>query len=320
MPVFTPNVPEERPKILDVSKDPSGEGVAAPTPPPLGNPSVAAPSPAPAAAVPAPVNEARIAAAARDRAIFFGLRTLLAAEQVTSLDLLESGSLHGDWVGPVVLRVLDDRGRPLGAIAADRLRLEGSRSARMVTLVLENGYERRAGAKVAFEGGPADESGRAGVRRIALPDCDPVPWIDSVPELFGAAERARDIDDGKHELAALRASLNELLRGEAASGWYRVQGIGGVQGRVLRDVALDRLDRDGRVERRYFADRMAILKEPLGLQLSLEGGCHMKGDQKSPFLDGRCRLFLPRANVSAWEKAGIPLLDRPDETPPAAAK
>jgi hypothetical protein len=190
----------------------------------------------------------------------------------------------------------------------------------MVTLVLENGYERRGGAKVAFEGGPIDESGRGGVRRIALPDCDPAPWIESVPELFGAAERARDIDDGRHDLGALRASLNDLLRGEASSGWYRVQGIGGVQGRVLRDVALDRLDRDGRIERRYFADRMAILREPLGLQLSLEGGCHVKGDQKSPFLDGRCRLFLPRANVAAWEKAEIPMPDRASEPPPAAVK
>ncbi len=309
MPAFTPRVPDARPKILDVSTDPREDPAAAtPTPTP------------PVPAVPPAAAELRSATDVRDRAIYFSLRTLLAAEQVTSLDLLESGELHGSFVGPVVLRVLDDRGRPLGAISAERLRLEGSRAARMVTLVLEEGYERRGGVKIAFEGGPPDESGRAGVRRIALPECDPKPWIESVPELFGSLERERDIDDARHDLGALRASLNDLLKGEAASGWYRVQGIGGVQGRVFRDVALDRLDKDGRVERRYFADRMAIYREPLGLQLSLEGGSHVKGDSKTPFLDGRCRIFLPRADVSRWEKAGIPGLEPLGETRPTAGK
>ncbi|MDZ4774444.1 MAG: hypothetical protein SGI72_15055 [Planctomycetota bacterium] len=291
----------------------------------------ALPSPSPAtsssAALPdaaTPITAGRtaneIAADARDRAIFFSLRMLLAAEQITSLDLLESGALHGDWVGPIVLRVLDDRGRPLGAIAADRMRLEGSRAARMITIVLENGYERRGGVKVAFEGSPVDATGRGGVRRIAIPECDPNPWIERVPELFVALERAELIDDGGRDLNALRSTLNELLKNEAESGWYRVQGIGGARGRVLRDVAIDRLDKDGHVERRYFADRMSIHREPLGLQLSLEGGSHVKRDQKTPFLDGRCRIFLPRANVAAWEKAQIPGLERSDETEPTPAK
>lgn len=263
---------------------------------------------------------AEIAAAARERALFFALRTLLAAEQITSLDLLESGALQKGAVGPVVLRVLDDRGRPLGAIAADRMRLEGSRAARMITIVLENGYERRGGVKVPFEGSPVDDSGRGGVRRIALPDCDPNPWFESVPELFAALEREEEIDDGRVDLSALRASMNELLANEAESGWYRVHGIGGVQGRVLRDVALDRLDKDGHVERRYFADRLSIQRGPLGLQLSLEGGSHVRNDHKTPFLDGRCRIFLPRANVAAWEKASIPGLEPSGETAPVPAK
>lgn len=319
MPSFQPRVSEgDRPKILDLSRDPLTESASAPIPgADLGadGRGLDPQSPSPPAPQASPSAER-----ARDHAIFLALRTLLAAEQVTSLDLLESGRLHGEWVGPVVLRVLDDRGRPLGALAADRLRLEGSRAARMVTLVLEQGYERRAGELIPFVGGPIDASGRGGVRRIALSECDPAPWIESVPELFGPLDRERDIDDGKHDLGRLRASLNQLLWNEAASGWYRVQGIGGVQGQVLRDVALDRLDKDGHVERRYFADRLAVLRERPGLQLLLEGGSQVRNDQRAPFLDGRCRIFLPRADAAAWERAGIPGLAPAAEPPDAGAK
>ncbi len=302
LPQFEPRVPEgDRPKILDVPADPLAEPAAAP----------AAPH-----AVPDP---ARAVDEARDRGIFLALRTLLAAEQVTSLDLLESGRLHEGFTGPVVLRILDDRGRPLGAIAANRLRLEGSRAARMITLVLEEGYERHGSERIPFEGGPVGADGRGGVRRIALSECDPVPWIERVPALFAPEDKLREIDDGKHDLGALRASLNQLLWREAASGRYRIQGIGGVQGRVLRDVALDRLDKDGRIECRYFADRLAVLRETSGIQLSLEGGSQVRGEQRAPFLDGRCRLFLPRADVAAWEQAGIPglepVVEPPTETP-----
>ncbi|MBL8857065.1 MAG: hypothetical protein JNL28_00990 [Planctomycetes bacterium] len=299
LPPFTPRTPAERPKILDVPIDPA------------------------LAAAAAGVERdatARSTSLERDRAVFSSLRMLLAAEQVTSLDLLESGQVHDDWVGPVVMRVLDDRGRPLGSIAAERMRLEASRAARMITIVLEQGYERRGNEKVAFEGGPVDSTGRGGVRRIALPDCDPLPWIEHVPELFKAVDLDRSIDDGRYDLGALRATLNQLLKAEAASGWYRVHGLGGVQGNVLRDVALDRLDKFGYVESRYFADRLSILRETSGVQLSLEGGSHVRRSQKAPFLDGRCRIFLPRADIAVWEKAGLPGLKPAVEAPVAPVK
>lgn len=267
-------------------------------------------SPTPTPDAPPPLDKVR----ERSRAIFHGLRGLLASEQVTSLDLLESGRLEAGFTGPVVLRVLDERGRPLGSISAERLRLEASRSARMVTIVLEQGYERRSGVKTPFDGGPADAEGRGGVRRIALPDCDPRAWIEGLPELFAPEDLDRSIDDGRVDLGRLRATLNQLLHGEANDVSYRVRGLGGVQGHVLRDVAVDVLDREGRIERRLYADRMTIVRERNGVQLSLEGGSQIRGDNKAPFLDGRYRIFLPRAKVDAWTRAGVPGLE-PDVAP-----
>jgi hypothetical protein len=268
--------------------------------------------------------------AVRSREIFLALRALLAAEQVVGLDLLESGHLQEGFTGPIVMRTLDDRGRPLGSLTAERLRLEASRAARMVTIVLEHGAERRDGVRVPFDGGPADAEGRGGQRRIVLADCDPKPWIEGLPELFPSSDRDPFVDDGRYELGRLRATLNTLLLsesgasresgtgGRASEGWYRLQGLGGVQGAVLRDVALDQLDRDGRIERRFFADRMVILREAKGLQILLEGGSQVRGDEKTPFLDGRYRIFLPRAATNAWEKAGLPgLAPAEPKIPPA---
>jgi hypothetical protein len=249
--------------------------------------------------------------AARSHAVFLALRSLFTIEQVVGFDLLESGNVHGGWTGPVVLRVLDDRGRPLGAISADRLRLEASRAARTVTIVLENGFERRAGVKSAFEGSPPDEDGRGGVRRVVLPDTDPKPWLDAVPELFRAEDRVEPIHDGSVDLVRLRSTLNQLLREDSPHGGYRVQGIGGVQVSVMRDVALDRIGSDGKIERRLFADRMAVLREEKGLMILLEGGSQVRGDRKTPFLDGRYRIFLPRASAEAWIEAGVPIPEPP---------
>ena len=180
--------------------------------------------------------------------MLLALRSLFTLEQVSGFDLLEAGRVQAGFTGPVVLRVLDARGRPLGTLSADRLRLEASRAARTLTIVLENGYERRFGAKTPFDGSPPDADGRAGVRRIVLPASDPKPWLDAVPELFREEDKTPPLDDGSHDVAKLRAALNQLLHAEALAGEYRVIGIGGVQGSVLRDVAIDLLDAEGRAE------------------------------------------------------------------------
>jgi hypothetical protein len=250
--------------------------------------------------------KAREDAARRDQEIGVSLKTLFELDQVTGLEMLESGTLVDGAIGPVVLRALDDGGRPVATLSARKLRLEGSRAARTVTIVLEDGFERRAGEKIPFEG-PATEEGRGGVKRIELPDIDPAPWIEQLPELFRAEDKAPlAADDGLWDLGTVRAALNLLLREDVSGGWWRLASYGGVQAGVLRDVQLDGLDAQGRLERKLFADRMQISAQERGVKIELQDGAQLRGDSKTPFLDGRYRIFLPRASVEAWTKAGIP--------------
>ncbi len=250
----------------------------------------------------------------RDHEIGVSLKTLFTLDQVTGFEILESGtlgagSLSEGAIGPVVLRALDDRGRPVATLAARRLRLEGSRAARTVTLVLEDGYERRAGEKLPFAG-PMTEEGRGGARRILLPDIDPAPWIESLPELFREEDKAPLADDGQWDLGPVRAALNLLLREDVSGGWWRLASFGGVQAGVLRDVQMDGLDAQGRLERKLFADRMQITAQEKGVKIELTDGAQLRGDAKTPFLDNKYRIFLPRASIEAWTKAGIPGLSQ----------
>jgi hypothetical protein len=111
----------------------------------------AAPATTAVAPPPRPRDPAQERAFQRDTEIARSLRALLVVEQVAGLELLEAGHLSGGAIGPVVFRTLDDRGVPLGALCAARLRLEASRSARTLVLVLEDGYERRGDARTPFE-------------------------------------------------------------------------------------------------------------------------------------------------------------------------
>jgi hypothetical protein len=162
----------------------------------------------------------------------------------------------------------------------------------------------------------ADPAARRGTKRIELPEVDPARWMESVPELFGPSLPAEALDDGSHDRTALRVALNVLLREDASGGWWRLSSLGGVQQDVLREVVLDGFDREGRGERRLFADRLTILEEAKGVQLLLERGAQVRGDEKLPFLDQRYRIFLPQASAEAWAKAGVPLVHA---RPPAAA-
>jgi len=249
-------------------------------------------------------------AARRDHEIHVSLKTLFTLDQVTGFDLLESGTLKDGATGPVVLRALDDRGRPVATLAADRMRFECSRAARTVTIVLEDGFERRGVEKTPFEGAMTAE-GRGGVKRIELPETNPAPWLEALPELFREEDKATIDDDGRWDLGAVRASLNLLLREDLSAGWWRLVALGGVRDGSLRDVQLDGLDAEGRLERKLFADRLEIVAQEKGVKLELRDGAQMRGDEKVPFLEGRYRIFLPRASVEAWKEAGIPGLSEP---------
>jgi hypothetical protein len=264
------------------------------------------------------------ARAARDHEIFLALRSLFTAEQVHLFDWMESGTLLDGATGPVVLRTLDENGRPTGSLCAARMRIEASRTARTLTLVLEDGYERRGTTKIPFErpgrepdgdsgdsGDAVDTANEVGVRRVVLPNVDPAPWIEALPELCGESAKTAADDDGHWNLITLRNELNLLLREDAVGGFWRVDGLGGVRGSVMTDVVLDELDEAGRLKRKVFADRLTVLREERGVQLLLESGAFVRGDQKLPFLDGRFRIFLTRADVMAWMARGVPGLSPP---------
>jgi len=222
---------------------------------------------------------------------------------------MELGNVQADHVGPVVLRILDANGRLLSVLAADRLRLECSRAGRSVTLVLEHGYERRNGEKLAFTGGAVDADGRGGVRTIVIPDCDPLPWLEGLPFLFRPEALQPVPHDGSISVESLRAALNVKLREDQLIGHWRVDGIGGVQRSVLYEVAFSQLDEKGNIVRTLVADKATFAPLSKGVEVLLEGGAQVKVDSTVPFLDGRYRLVLPRADAAAWRAARIPLLE-----------
>lgn len=272
-------------------------------------------APGPSVALEDPlVSAARKRLKKRSDKIFRELRALMVTEAVDSLDLLDAGTLGDGFIGPVVFRQLDLGGRPIGTLSADRLRLEGSRSGRTLTIVLEDGYERRDGNRFPFEGSQSGEE-RGGVRRIFLPRTDPSSWFDSMPELFGEGMQDSFNDDGRWEGFLVHRKLNELLARDASLGYYRVSALGGVLEGQLRGVELEQLDGDGRLMKRLLADRMTISLEPRGVLLLLQDGIQMQGARKFAFLDGRFRIFLPGSSQDDWTAAGLPGLVEAKDSP-----
>ena len=271
---------------------------------------VPAPDPEPEPPPPDPFAEAR-----RERAEEIGraLTNLFRVERIDSLIPLETGALGEGWVGPVVLRMIDVRGRPVGSLSADRLRLEGSRAGRSLTIVLEAGYERRDGRKVPFENTPPGAD-RGGERRIFIQQTDPAPWLERCPELFTPESLEPLADDGLWHVFLVHRRLNQLLEQNSELGYWRLSALGGIVGGVLRGVELENLDRSGRLVRRILADRLTISSEDRGMLLLLEDGIQLKGLQKDPFLDGRYRIFLPGAQPEKWLEAGLPGLVDPTES------
>ena len=258
-----------------------------------------------------PLESAPIDAATsrREQELARSLRTLLAVEAVEGLDLIDAGQLGEGWIGPVLFRLVDARGRLAGSLYGERLRLEGSRTGRSLTIVLEDGYESHRGVRVPFDQGADEPVGlrdRGGERRITLPRVDPMPWIDAMPELFGGAELGVGPDDGRWDVERVRRDLNALCAEDAAHGYPRFKEIAGVRDGVLRDVHIETLDADGRITRRLFADRVQLKSAWRGVEILCEDGVHVRGDKKAAFLDGRYRIFLPRADRERWERAGLP--------------
>ncbi|HEX6883285.1 MAG TPA: hypothetical protein VF530_07875 [Planctomycetota bacterium] len=266
---------------------------------------------------PTPEEEAALAAeaAARARAEELGrqLAVLMRLEGLRGLDLLEAGTLQPGppaALGPVVFRCLDERGALTGSLAAARLRLEASAAAHTLTIVLEDGFESRGGAREPFAGGE---------RRITLRDVDPGPWRAECPELFAAEEPVAGGDEGRWPLFEVRRELNRLLALDTRHGWYRLHSLGGVRGRALLDVIVEELDAGGKLQRRFFADRLWLVLEDASLVLELEDGAIVRGAEKTPFRDGRHRLVLPGVALEPWRAAVLPGFSEPPPPPPGKA-
>jgi hypothetical protein len=233
------------------------------------------------------------------------LRGLLIAEGIRNIDFLEVGRLLSAdgraGTGPVVGRLLDDRGRMVGMIQANRMRLEPSRSGRTITIVLEDGYESRQGVRQSFENGE---------RRLFLGAVNPEPWIEALPDLMDDASLAPVIDDGLWSVATVRTRMARLLAQSTNAGGaaWRLVGLGGIRDGELRDVQFAEIHSvTGGVSRRLFADagRIRAGKDG-GIEISLTDGTVRRGDRAAPFLDGRFRLILPYADVAAWRAAELP--------------
>ena len=233
------------------------------------------------------------------------LRALLIVEGVRTIDFLEVG-LVGDrdgrpFTGPVVARILDDRGRLVGSYKAERMRLEVSHAARTVTLVLEDGFEARRGFKTPFSGG---------ARRITVPVTDPGPWLEKFSDLVDPRDLDPFLDDGTWDARAVSRELRGLLRaGPAGLPKWEIAGLGGVREDRLRDVQLVEKQR-GEVKRRVFADSCEIvLRGSGGVELILREGTVRREGRTAPFLNGVYRVRLPFADIATWKKAAIPIVD-----------
>ena len=231
-------------------------------------------------------------------------------EGLRGLDLLECGELQAGYLGPVVFRTLDAFGRLCGCLKAERLRLEASRSARSLTIVLEEGFETSDGMRVDFlPRGPSP--GASGQRRIVLQGLDPMPWVEAMPELFGSTPLERVVDDGRWNKEVVRAALNQLLLQDGFAGWLRLESLEGIALGVLRGVHVESYAAGGGLERRIFADRLRIVRMDQGagrgVLLCFEDGAIERGGEQRAFLDGRWQVYLPRADAQLFAAAGIPM-------------
>ena len=77
------------------------------------------------------------------------------------------------------------------------------------------------------------------------------------------------------------------------------------------EARLGWLDAAGRLDRKLFADKLTIVPQTSGIVLELADGAQLRADVKTPFLEGRHTIFLPRADVEAWRAAGLPGLSEP---------
>lgn len=277
----------------------------------------------PAVSGPQPMLAADSPAIQRGRELPGPLTALLRLEGVRSFDLFDAGAVlraadatAPAGAGPVILRRFDPEGHLAGHLYARRLTLSGSRSGHTLTLHLEDGHSSAGGLRQPFAQG-----------RLNLPlrNVNPAPFLQAFPELFVEAPVAVP-DDGRYPKAWLQYTLNRLLAEDAGGSHYQLAWYEGVAEECLRTVELIETDLQGRELRRLFADRLSIELTGERLALVLEQGVSQRAGESMPFLDGRLKLYFPRADMARWRSSGLPGTrttqpgaDPPPGTPPAEA-
>lgn len=251
-----------------------------------------------------PAAELARRAAERAEELRVSLVAMLKVEQIRGMDLLEVGTLSRGALGPVVFRLLDDRGHLAGSLFAERLRLEASLAGHTVTLVLEDGFEGRGGERVFFRGG---------VRRIVLPYVDPVPYVDAMPELFPPSKLRPPQNDGEWEPGRVRTDLNALLRHASGGSAWRLRHLDAIRDDTLMGVHLERYDLNGGLAERVFADRVRLQADAASVSMVLWDGVIVRAGERLPFVDGEHRIVLPGAAIDDWRGAALPGIAK--ETP-----
>jgi hypothetical protein len=252
---------------------------------------------------PQPMLAADSPAIRRGRELPGPLTALLRLEGVRSFDLFDAGAVlraadatAPAGAGPVILRRFDPEGYLAGHLYARRLTLSGSRSGHTLTLHLEDGHSSAGGLRQPFAQG-----------RLNLPlrNVNPAPFLQAFPELFVDPPVAVP-DDGRYPKAWLQYTLNRLLAEDAGGSHYQLAWYEGVAEECLRTVELIETDLQGRELRRLFADRLWIELTGERLALVLEQGVSQRAGESMPFLDGRLKLYFPRANLDRWRSSGLP--------------
>ena len=104
-----------------------------------------------------------------------------------------------------------------------------------------------------------------------------------------------------------KGMLLELLsNGVQTNGYYKVKHIDGVLKDKLRGLHLVEYSPAGLSIRHIFADVGTLSLGDRGATILLEDGASMRGDEKTAFLRGRFRIYLPKADQDLWKAESLP--------------